>query len=75
MVLNMICVKNARIWINIKNRKMVNKMEIKYEDLFNKGNDCDMCQNSYYYGLDGDKIGCKRADDKLDCEFVEAKGN
>lgn len=44
-----------------------------YSKCFNKGNDCDCCDNQYLCGRDGDAVGCKRADEGQECEFVESK--
>lgn len=43
-----------------------------YSQNYNKGNDCDACQNQYLCGRDGDATGCKRFDDELDCEYIES---
>lgn len=38
---------------------------------FNKGNDCDFCENQYWWGLDGDKTGCRKYDEGKECEYVD----
>lgn len=40
-----------------------------YEN-FNKGNDCDCCENQYLCGIDGDCVACHRADENKECNFV-----
>ena len=39
-------------------------------DGYNKGNDCDNCQNEYICGEFGDAIGCRCADEGKECNFV-----
>ncbi len=41
-----------------------------FEDFYNKGNDCDICENQYLCGLYGDSLGCKCFDEGLTCNFV-----
>jgi hypothetical protein len=48
-------------------------MDDKYSQHYNKGNDCDTCQNQYICGVYGDALGCKRQDEGLECEFVETE--
>lgn len=40
-----------------------------YNQYYNKGNDCDICQNQYICGRDGDRLGCKMIDLGLPCNF------
>ena len=48
-------------------------MEKDYDQYYNKGNDCDACENQYLCGTYGDATGCRRYDEGLECEFVEAE--
>lgn len=50
-----------------------NQRAYRFSQYYNKGNDCDTCQNQYLCGTYGDAVGCKRKDDGLDCEFVESE--
>lgn len=49
----------------------MNKDLDNFEDCYNKGNDCDACENQYICGLYGDALGCKCFDEGLPCSFVE----
>ena len=52
-------------------RERSNSMKKDYSKYYNKGNDCDCCENQYLCGVDGDSIGCKCQDEGKECEFVE----
>lgn len=41
-----------------------------FDGFFNKGNDCDCCENQYLCGADGDAVGCHRADENNECQFI-----
>jgi len=41
-----------------------------YEKYFNKGNDCDCCENQYLTGTDGDAVACRQADKNKECMFI-----
>lgn len=34
-----------------------------HDKYFNKGNDCDCCENQYLCGVDGDSVACRQADE------------
>ena len=42
-----------------------------YNKYYNKGNDCDTCENQYLCGIDGDKLGCKCQDEGEECNYQE----
>lgn len=42
-----------------------------YSHYYNKGNDCDYCENQYLYGKDGDMLGCHCRDNNTDCHYVK----
>lgn len=56
--------------IKIYRRKDDKPMEKDYNNYFNKGNDCDSCENQYLSGNDGDAIGCKCSDSGIECCFI-----
>ena len=41
------------------------------KNFFNKGNDCDCCENQFFCGKYGDAVGCKCADEGKECKFIE----
>jgi hypothetical protein len=43
----------------------------EYIQYYNKGNDCDCCENQYLCGRDGDALGCLCFDENRECEFIE----
>lgn len=45
--------------------------EDKYSKFYNKGNDCDCCQNQYLTGEFGDGWGCRCKDDGKECNYQE----
>jgi len=45
----------------------------EWEETYNKGNDCDCCENQYLCGRDGDAIGCKCVDNGEECNFTDLK--
>lgn len=46
-------------------------MSEDFSKYFNKGNDCDACDNQYLCGIDCDAVGCKCADKGKECHFIE----
>lgn len=44
-----------------------------YSKDYNKGNDCDCCENQYLRGYGSESIGCKCADESKECNFIERK--
>lgn len=42
-----------------------------YSKFYNKGNDCDACENQYMCGRDGDELGCRCADEDQECNYIE----
>lgn len=46
-------------------------MDKDYSEFFNKGNDCDCCENQYLCGMYGDEIGCRCRDEGEECNFIE----
>lgn len=46
-------------------------MKEEYGKYFNKGNDCDACENQYLCGKYGDAVGCRCVDEGQECHFVE----
>lgn len=43
----------------------------KYEEFFNKGNDCDTCEHQYMTGRDGTVSACWMKDFGRECEYKE----
>jgi len=43
----------------------------KYEEFFNRGNDCDTCEHQYMTGRDGTVSACRMADFDRECEYKE----
>lgn len=37
---------------------------------YNKGNDCDCCDNQYLCGRDGDAVGCRCQDISKECKYI-----
>lgn len=46
-----------------------------YSQYYNKGNDCDCCENQYLCCKDGDATGCTCYDEQRECEFIERPEN
>jgi hypothetical protein len=46
-----------------------------YSEYYNKGNDCDCCENQYLCGAYGDATGCKCVDNEEPCHFIEYQEN
>ena len=42
---------------------------------YNKGNDCNCCENQYISGADGDTVDCLCFDENRACEFIERPEN
>jgi hypothetical protein len=54
-------------------KRRIKIMDKDYSGYYNKGNDCDTCENQYLCGAFGDATGCKLFDEGRECEFVEHK--
>lgn len=58
---------------DVNEEDCVSKKEYECQALYNKGNDCDCCNNQYLCGRDGDATGCKCFDRGEPCHYDEAK--
>lgn len=61
--------QNRDRWIPVDDDLVTERRVMAYE-AFNKGNDCDCCENQYLCGIDGDCVACHRADENKECNFV-----
>lgn len=41
-----------------------------FNKYYNKGNDCDTCENQYPCGKYGDAVGCRCQDANKECAFI-----
>lgn len=46
-----------------------------WNKFYNKGNDCDSCENQYLYGRDGDAFGCRCYEEGEECNYSELAEN